>query len=229
MVTVISLGGSIIVPQGVDTAFLKDFKAAIENYLKNNKKNKIILVTGGGSVARTYQNAAKEIDPSLDNDKLDWIGVRATRINAELVNSIFGDLAKDEIVTDPTSDYNFTGRVLIASGWKPGFSTDTDAVYLAKRFSADTVINLSNIKKVYTADPNLDSTATPIDKINWAEFRKIVGDTWVAGKNLPFDPIASKLASEAKIKVICGDGRNIENTLNILNGKDFIGTTIGPF
>ena len=57
--------------------------------------------------------------------------------------------------------------------------------------------------------------------------RAMVGDEWVPGKNAPFDPIASRLAQEAGIKVICADGRNTENTLAILNGEAFEGTVIG--
>lgn len=225
MVTVISLGGSIIVPNDVDVEFLKEFKKAIDSYLED-PNNKLILVTGGGSIARKYQNSAKEIDPSISNDELDWIGVRATRINAELIKSIFSSKCSDPIVCDPTSEYSFTNQILVASGWKPGFSTDTDAVYLAKRFNAKRIINLSNIKKVYTSDPKLDKNAVPLDSISWDEFKKIVGTKWIAGTNLPFDPIATKLASEANLSVICSDGRNIQNTLAILKNEKFEGTII---
>ncbi len=55
----------------------------------------------------------------------------------------------------------------------------------------------------------------------------MVGDEWVPGKNTPFDPVASKLAEEAEMRVVCADGRNIENTLAILEGKEFFGTIIG--
>ena len=42
---VISLGGSIIVPNKVDYKFLSEFKKLILMY---SKKNKIVIVTGGG-------------------------------------------------------------------------------------------------------------------------------------------------------------------------------------
>ncbi|HPX48081.1 MAG TPA: UMP kinase, partial [Treponemataceae bacterium] len=116
--------------------------------------------------------------------------------------------------------------ILVAAGWKPGFSTDNDAVYLAERFDAQTVINLSNIAKVYTDDPRNNPEATPIDSISWADFRKIVGDEWIPGKNVPFDPVASIHAQKAGISVICAAGRDIENLSAILDGKPFTGTTI---
>lgn len=227
MVKVISLGGSIIIPKDINVNFLKNFKERISSYLNQNKEDKLILITGGGFTARVYQGAAKELNSNIDIDSLDWIGIRATRINAELIKSIFSDFCKDEIVINPTSNYSFSGRILVACGWKPGFSTDTDATYLAKRFNAKQIINLSNIQKVYTKDPRFNKDAKPIDKISWSDFRKIVGDKWSAGANTPFDPIASKMASEEGIQVICSDGQNIDNTIAILEGKEFIGTTIG--
>ena len=54
----------------------------------------------------------------------------------------------------------------------------------------------------------------------------MVGDEWVPGKNCPFDPIASKKAQEMGLKVICAAGKNIDNIEAILNGTDYIGTTI---
>ncbi|NCD05404.1 MAG: UMP kinase [Spirochaetia bacterium] len=224
---VLSLGGSIIAPDKVDIEFLKSFDKAIREYLKEDKENKLILVCGGGAPARVYQNAYREIASNKDNNIQDWIGIKATHLNAQLVYSIFNDLCSDEVVTNPSADIKFTNQVLIAAGWKPGFSTDTDAVFLSQRFGGKLIVNLSNIAKVYTADPKLDPTATPIDNISWTDFRKMVGDEWVPGKNCPFDPIASKGAQKENMKVICADGRNIENTLKILRGESFYGTTIG--
>ena len=98
---------------------------------------------------------------------------------------------------------------------------------LAEKLGAKTVVNLSNIEKVYTDDPRKNPDAKPIDTISWQDFRKMVGDDWTPGKNTPFDPIASKKAEECGFKVICASGKNIQNIKNILDDKDFIGTQIG--
>jgi uridylate kinase len=226
-ITVLSLGGSIIAPDAVDHEFLKLFVAAMEKYLNDNPDHKVILVTGGGAPARNYQKAYKAIAEQPDADLLDWLGIAATHLNGTLVRSLFSRYCDDALVTDPTAPIVFSGNILVAAGWKPGFSSDTDAVFLAKRFGARKVVNLSNIAKVYTADPKVDPTATPIDQIGWADFRNMVGDTWIPGKNVPFDPIASKEAQEGNLQVICADGRNIENTFAILRGEPFEGTIIG--
>ena len=225
---VISLGGSIIVPDDVDYDFLGKFRSAVVSYLEEDEQRRLILVTGGGSTARKYQNAAKKANAAISDSQLDWIGIRTTHLNATLLKGIFGPLCKSDIVLDMEADIDFQGRVLIAGGWKPGFSTDTDSVYLARRFSSSIILNLSNIKKVYTDDPRYNPEAKPIDRITWDDFQKMVGTEWVPGKNTPFDPIASRLAKESKMSVFCIDGRNIENTLAALRGEEFEGTIISP-
>ena len=71
---------------------------------------------------------------------------------------------------------------MMAAGWKPGFSTDNDAVVLAQRFSADTVVNLSNVAKVYSDDPKKNPAARPMDRLSWKEMLGIVGGEWTPGQ-----------------------------------------------
>lgn len=230
MVTVFSVGGSIVAPSTPDIEFLNEFTLTIREWLKEDTSRKIIMVVGGGAPARSYQEAYRKIAgqqglPVNDNEA-DWIGITATYLNAQLLKACFSDLCPNSVVYNPTEPKVFAGQVLIAAGWKPGFSTDYDAVLLAEKFSANSVINLSNIEKVYTDDPKKNPNAKPIDKISWDEFIKMVGTEWVPGKNLPFDPIASAKAKKMGLKVICASGKNIENLKNILNDKKFVGTTI---
>jgi uridylate kinase len=150
----------------------------------------------------------------------------ATRLNAQLIKAVMGDICRHDVVINPTQIEPLVGRVLVAAGWKPGFSSDYDAVLLAERFHADLVINLSNIAQVYTDDPKKNPNAKPIDSISWNDFRAMVGDEWTPGKNVPFDPVASRHAAKIGLKVICAAGRDLDNLRKILLGENFIGTTI---
>ncbi len=228
MTKILSVGGSIIAPEKPDSEFLTKFVGMCSKWLDADKNNRLILVAGGGAPARFYQNAFKEVaGDKFDANEADWIGIMATRINAQLLKACFGAYCKNDVVYNPTlEDLKFDGQVLVASGWKPGFSTDTDAVYLGEKFDAKTIVNLSNIEKVYTDDPRKNPDAKPLDTISWADFRKMVGDEWTPGKNCPFDPIASKKAEANGMKVICAGGKNIENIKAILEDKEYIGTTI---
>jgi len=228
MVTVISLGGSIVAPSMVDVEFVKKFAFLIRSFIEADSDKHFIFVVGGGGPARHYQGAYREIaaNGKFKNDEADWIGIMATRLNAQLIKAVMSEWCNQEVITNPSEVSPMTGHVLVAAGWKPGFSTDYDAVLLAERFGADMVLNLSNIEKVYTADPKIDPIAKPIDNISWKEFCAMVGDEWVPGKNVPFDPIASRHAEKIGLKVICAGGKDLDNIAKILKGEEFFGTTI---
>ena len=59
MVTVLSVGGSIVAPQTPDVDFLRQFTLTIREWLKEDAGRKIIMVVGGGAPARSYQDAAR--------------------------------------------------------------------------------------------------------------------------------------------------------------------------
>ena len=225
---VLSLGGSLVAPDNIAVEFLEGFKRLVGEYLEKDASRRLVMVIGGGGPARKYQQAYRKISASPENDEADWIGIAATRLNARLVKAVFEEQCTDEVVTDPTKVEAFTGRVLVASGWKPGFSTDYDAVLLAENFDARVLINLTNIAKVYTADPKIDKNAKPLDKISWKEFSDITGTEWTPGKNTPFDPTAVKKAAEMKLIVVSALGSDLDNLSRILEGGDYIGTTVGP-
>ena len=227
MVTVVSLGGSIVAPETADAVFLKSFAALVGDLLREDEKRRFIFVVGGGGPARAWQKAYREVSGGGSDEQADWIGIMATRLNAQLLKAILGDWCTQDIVIDPSQVNPFVGRVLVAAGWKPGFSTDYDAVLLAERFQADRVINLSNIAKVYTDDPRTNPDAKPIDSISWADFRAIVGEEWAPGKNVPFDPVASRHAAKIGLPVVCAAGRDLDNLRRILHGDPFEGTKIG--
>ena len=220
---IISLGGSLINPGEVDTVFLKKFRSLVLSQTK--KGNNFILITGGGRPARDYISSLVSMGTSAADD-LDWMGIQATWLNAKLVQLMFGKKAHVRLISDPNKKVPTKQKILVAGGWMPGRSTDDDAVRLAKTYGAKTVINLSNIDYAYTKDPRKFKDAKKIENISWPNFRKIVGNKWDPGKNLPFDPTAAKLAEKLKLKVIIADGKNLENLQNILNDKKFKGTII---
>ncbi|MFO7848586.1 MAG: UMP kinase [Spirochaetia bacterium] len=227
-IKVLSVGGSIIAPGEVDVNFLKQFRDIVKTYLDEDPKRGLIFVSGGGAPARQYQQAYREIASEPKDSEADWIGIAATWLNGHLLKSIFSEYCRNELVVDPTAAETMDGRILVAGGWKPGFSTDNDAVLLAERFGADTVINLSNIAKIYTADPKVDPNAQPIDHIPWDNFRKMVGDKWTPGVNLPFDPIAAMRGQKLGLRVISASGGDLKNIDSILRDGSFEGSVIGP-
>ncbi len=219
---VLSLGGSIICPNDFDFVFLKKFRQLIETYIKRNYK--FIIICGGGKLARNFQEIASK-NKKLSNEELDWLGIYATKINSSIVRSIFGNNAEDIVVSNPTKKISIKKNILIASGWKPGWSTDYDAVLLAKNLKANEVFNISNVDYVYDKDPKKFKDAKKIEKMKWNNYLKMTGTKWKAGMNVPFDPIAARAAQESKIKVYI-IGKDLNNLRNSLDGKKFKGTVI---
>src|SRR3990167_4232603 len=114
---VVSVGGSLIVPDQIDTDFLKRFKALILD--KVEKGFTFSIIAGGGKTARRYQDAANIVTP-LSRQDTDWIGIHATRLNAQLLRNIFVGYAHQHVVKNPTKDIDGDEPVIIAAGWKPG-------------------------------------------------------------------------------------------------------------
>jgi len=221
-IIVISLGGSLIVPDEIDFRFLKNFRRLILTQSRRGKR--FVLICGGGRTARNYQQAAKKIGRLTDND-LDWLGIHATRINAHLLRSIFVKVAHKKIVK-PTDIINFKKSVLIAAGWKPGNSTDYCAVLLAKKYQAKKILNLSNIDYVFDRDPRTDKNAKPLEKMSWQDFRRLIPKKWSPGLNSPFDPVASRAAQNLGLEVAIINGRDFKSIGSYLAGKKFKGTMI---
>lgn len=222
---VVSVGGSLIVPDAIATSFLTELRALILKEIQKGKQ--FAIITGGGKTARRYQEAAHAVYP-LSRDDLDWLGIHATRLNAQLVRNIFNDVAHPRVIKDPTLPITATEPVIVAAGWKPGCSTDYDAVIIAHNIGAQKIVNLSNIDYIYTADPKKDPGATPIFHIGWGAFRKLIPDTWDPGLSSPFDPIAAREAEKFNIEVASINGEKLPEFEKYLAGEAFIGTIISP-
>lgn len=221
---IISVGGSIVIPKtGFDPAFLKQFRKTIISRVKAG--DRFILIVGGGTTARQYQDAAKNV-VRLSNDDLDWIGIHTTIYNAHFLRILFGEYAYKEVVTNPRKKVSTTKPIIIAAGEKPGSSTDYRAVIFAKTYGADRVLNLSNIDYAYDKDPREFPDAKQLTTVDWASFRQIVGDTWTPGHSAPFDPIASALAEKLHLEVGILNGTNLAALKNALTGKSYKGTII---
>lgn len=223
---IISLGGSLIVPDGIDSSFLETFKGFIGREIAAGRR--FIIVTGGGRTARAYIEAAGEASPVSDEDR-DWMGIHSTRLNAHLLRTILREYAYPRINTNPHDLEDFyvaKSPVLVAAGWRPGCSTDYDAALLGKYLGVRRIVNLSNIDHVYDRDPRKHPDAKRFERMGWPEFRALVGNEWNPGMNAPFDPIASKLAEEEGMEVAILAGRDLENVSRYLDGKPFTGTII---
>ncbi|MDP2910078.1 MAG: UMP kinase [bacterium] len=220
----ISLGGSVAVPDEINTSYLKRFYNAIKK--ETEKGRKFIIIIGGGKISRRYQEALSKASKASNEDK-DWIGIKVTELNSLLLKAVFREIANPVIFDKRFKIKKFGKRpVLIGCGWKPGWSTDFIAVQIAVDFNISKIINLGKPDYVYTADFETDPRAEKIENISWKDYLKIIPGKWKPGLSAPLDPVAAKLAMKSKMEAIVASGNDLDNFKKILNGKKFRGTLI---
>ncbi len=223
---VMSVGGSLIVPDGIDTTFLTTLKDLITAETTGTGR-RFIIIAGGGKTARRYQDAAGAVT-TLTRDDLDWLGIHATHLNGHLLRTIFRDIAYHIMIKNPDDviDVPANYQVIIAGGYRPGCSTDLRAIQIAEKLGATKVINLSNTDYVYTDNPHTNPNATKIEDITWSDFRKLIPDEWEPGLSAPFDPVAAKVAERDNIEVAQINGLKLDHLRDYLAGRPFVGTRI---
>lgn len=226
--TIIALGGSIIVSKKIQSDYLKRLKRFLEQAMQGGKR--FIVIVGGGSTARNYQNAASSIVELADEDK-DWLGIHSTRLNAHLLRTIFQEHAYPIVLDSPEKP--ITKRdiakypLFIASGWRPGWSTDYIAFRLARRFGTDSVLVATTTPYVYESDVRVHKNARPIKRLSWKQYMKLLpADKWHPGMRIPVDPVAARFAQKHNIACTVVRGTNLQNLERVLGGKKFQGTVI---
>lgn len=222
---VISLGGSLVVPRGgIDTEYIGQFNSFIRNKIADGWR--FFIVVGGGATARNYITAAKKIAGEISDWDLDFLGIHTTELNAHFIRTIFRDIAHPRVILNYEKKIKILKEPLvIAAGWKPGCSTDYDAMLLVRDYNAAVLINMSNIDWVYDKDPKKFPEAKPIKNMMWDEYEKMIDQKWSPGTNIPFDPLATTLAKKLSCTVYI-IGKNLENLDRLLTGDKFKGTVI---
>jgi len=221
---VLSLGGSLIIPDKIDIRFLKEFKKTIKI---NSQKYKFIIVCGGGNVARKYIVALREL---RINEKFQSLsGISATRMNARFMNYFFNINPEKGIPHRmrelkrylKKQDIIFCG----ALEYKHKQTSDSTAAEIAKYFKAN-FINLTNVSGLHDKNPMKYKDAKLISKISWKDFDKMANKLkFKPGQHFVLDQTASRIILKNKITAYI-IGKNLKQLDNLLKGKKFKGTTI---
>jgi len=223
-VIVLSLGGSLIIPNDIDIKFIKEFKKVI---LKNTSKYKFIIVCGGGSIARKYISA---LESSGINEKIQNLsGISATRMNARFMNYFFNQDVEQGIPHKIKTLRRYIKKQNIifcgALEYKANQTSDSTAAEIAKYFKT-IFINLTNVLGLYDKNPKKFKNAKLISEISWKDFYKMANkNKYFPGQHFVLDQTASKIILETKTPTYI-IGKNLKELNNILNKKKFKGTKI---
>ncbi len=237
---VVSLGGSVVAPDGINARFVREFKRLVEGFARPvrsregaqrvsashgaKRGTKFVLVVGGGGVCRVYQRAAGELGKVSSADG-DWIGIYATRLNATFIRAVFGKLAAPAIIEKRGQVKEISHPVTVGGGWQPGWSTDFVATSLAYDFGAKEIINVGKPAFVYDKNPDAHKDAKPIREMRWKEYRAQMPKKWSPGFHAPVDPVAAKFCEKHELKMFVV-GADLKNLASLLKGGKFEGTSI---
>jgi uridylate kinase len=223
-VMVLSLGGSLIIPNEADIKFLKKFKEVLEKHSKNYR---FVVVCGGGSTARKYINGLKAAGKSSMFQAM--AGISSTRMNARFMTYLFGKDANEGIPHDmkhvstllAKNDFVFCGALRYAENE----TSDGTAAKLAAFFKSP-FINLTNVSGLHDKNPKKFKDTRFIPEISWKSFHAMANKTkFEPGQHFVLDQSASKIIMEKQITTYIL-GQDMKQLDNLLKGVKFKGTVI---
>jgi uridylate kinase len=219
---VIKLGGFAF-PNRPEKPLVKEYVTLL---IRLANEHQLVVVTGGGEVARAYIKAAREMNVS--ESLCDQLGILASRLNARLLADGLGDHAFPEIpvTIHELKHYFASGKIVAMGGLTPGHSTNAVAAIAAETVGAQLFVNATDVDGVYSSDPEKDESATKLDTVTVTELTGILSKTGMtAGAYDLMDPLALRIIARSKLRTVVLDGRKPTNVARALSNEK-VGTEI---
>ena len=214
---VIALGGSLLDIRG------ETIDRFIELIREVGKDYKVFVVVGGGKIAKEYIRFGRK--HGIDEEKLDEIGIAATRLNAKLISTLLG--IEGEIPHSVEEAVSKEGSVVIMGGTEPGHSTDAVAAELAVKSHAEKLIIATDVRGVYDKDPKKFKDACFLKEVSINKLIELYGTKWKkAGDSAVIDGPALRIIRDFRIRTVVVNGKDVENLKKAIYGEDFDGTRI---
>lgn len=187
------------------------------------------IVLGGGNIFRGLKGESKGINRTTGDN----MGMLATIINGLAMQNALEQLGMDtrvqtaiemQKVAEPFIQRRALrhlekGRIVIFAGGtgNPYFSTDSAAALRASEINAEVLLKATKVDGVYTADPNLDPTATRYARVSYED---------ALTKRLKvMDSAAFALCMDNKIPIVVFDFFDDQALERIVRGET-IGTLV---
>ena len=215
---VVRIGGSVVA-NPINTALMGKYADIIKTIQRQG--NEVVVVVGGGALARQFIGIAKELN--LDMTAQDEIAISCSRLFAQLFLKKLGEAAcgKVAITLDDAAKCLSEGKVVVMGGLKPGITTDTVAALVAERINAELMVKGSDQNGVYDKDPRKYPEAVKLDKMSIGDLTKIFGESeHKAGIHQIIDPEAIKVLKRKPLKIIVVNGFKPENMLAAIEGRN---------
>ena len=189
----------------------------------------VAIVIGGGNIFR----GAGLAESGIDRVTGDHMGMLATLMNSLALQDALEKAGADARVMSAISVHDVSedyirrratrhlekGRVVIIAGGtgNPFFTTDTAAALRAIEVGADIVLKATKVDGVFTADPNVDKSATLHEFLSYDEV--------IEGKLKVMDTNAIVLCRDQRMPIRVFNVFGVGNLINIVKGGK-VGTII---
>lgn len=226
MSVVVKLGGHLISAKKIQAARIKEYSEIFTRIDRSGTG--LVVVTGGGDVAREYRDAAAELGGSqVFRDEL---GVMSSRINAHLLIYALGERAYPAVPTSTQQIREFasSGKIVVSGGLQPAQSTVAVSALAAESVGAKKLVLATDVKGVYSRDPKKYPNARLLREMTFKQLEKmILAQPQLPGEYKLFDLLSMRILQRSKIPCFVVDGRVPSNVERALTGKK-VGTIIRP-
>lgn len=223
MRVVVRIGGSVVASPPNPEIMSK--YASLLKELKE-QGHELVVVVGGGSVARDFITVAR--DMGLSEFDQDEVAIRVSRLFAQLLAMKLGDLGLGSVPTsvDEAVQELKRGKIVVMGGIKPGMTTDTVAAMVAERVEAELLVKATDQNGIYTKDPRRYADAETIGTLSFDDLVQLFEENkHRAGIHQVVDPEAVRILQKERTKTVVVNGFKPENILLAVKGEK-VGTLI---
>ncbi len=220
---VLRIGGSVAASP-VNPELINKYAEVIKT-LKINS-HEVVVVTGGGALAREFIDVAKRLD--LDMKAQDEIAISVSRLFAQLFLKKLGNVAcqKVALTLEDAATCLSSGRITLMGGLRPGITTDAVAALVAEHVNADLLVKGTDQDGIYNKDPRRNPDAVKLDALTFDGLQEVLSETMhKAGMHQIIDPESVKVLKRRRVKLVVVNGFDPANVLAAVNGVK-VGTTV---
>ncbi len=223
MKVVIRIGGSVVASPP-DPVLISRYADLLRNLKK--KGHDLIVVVGGGKIARDLIELAKKIELSAPDQ--DDLAISVSRLFAQLLARKVGGLGSNVVpISIPEVVQLLDGeKIVVMGGLRPGMTTDAVAAMVAETVGADLLVKATDQEGIYTKDPDKHPDAQKIDELSFDDLLGLFEeDKHKAGIHQILDPEAVRVLQRSKTRTVVVNGFKPENVLLAVKGK-MVGTLV---
>ena len=212
---------------GISADMLRHYAVQVKNLVDGGLE--VAIVIGGGNIFRGLQAKASGIErtqgdymgmlATVINGMALQSGLEAVGLNTRLISAIKMDAIAEPYIRRRAVRHLEKGRVVIFSAGlgSPFFTTDSAAALRAIELDADVILKGTRVDGIYTADPELDASATRFEKLS---FDQVISK----GLNV-MDMTAFTLCKENNLPIVVFDINHPQNLERIVEGES-VGTLV---